>query len=73
MPVKFDFDEWIKNNLGLVEVDKKKRPDNAIVCKHWLRGLCKKGDNCEFLHVYALDKMPESEFDKAFGEAADKD
>ncbi|KAL7413420.1 hypothetical protein BDY24DRAFT_340768 [Mrakia frigida] len=29
------------------------------VCKHWLRGLCKKGDQCEFLHEYNLRKMPE--------------
>jgi hypothetical protein len=29
------------------------------VCKHWLRGLCKKGDACEFLHEYNLRRMPE--------------
>ena len=23
-----------------------------LVCKHWLRGLCKKGDQCEFSHEY---------------------
>ncbi|VDK78662.1 unnamed protein product [Litomosoides sigmodontis] len=28
--------------------------DKAVVCKHWLRGLCKKGDQCEFLHEYDL-------------------
>ncbi|KAI9829299.1 MAG: RNA-binding component of cleavage and polyadenylation factor [Phylliscum demangeonii] len=33
--------------------------DNSLVCKHWLRGLCKKGDACEFLHEYNLRKMPE--------------
>ena len=27
---------------------------NSLVCKHWLRGLCKKGDQCEFLHEYNL-------------------
>ena len=27
---------------------------NNLVCKHWLRGLCKKGDQCEFLHEYNL-------------------
>lgn len=32
---------------------------NKIVCKHWLRGLCKKGDQCEYLHEYNLRKMPE--------------
>ena len=33
-------------------------PHNSVVCKHWLRGLCKKGDNCEFLHEYNLRRMP---------------
>ncbi|ODQ77879.1 hypothetical protein BABINDRAFT_163254 [Babjeviella inositovora NRRL Y-12698] len=35
---------------------------NKVVCKHWLRGLCKKNDNCEFLHEYNLRKMPECLF-----------
>ncbi|EGW33384.1 uncharacterized protein SPAPADRAFT_55266 [Spathaspora passalidarum NRRL Y-27907] len=35
---------------------------NKIVCKHWLRGLCKKSDHCEFLHEYNLRKMPECLF-----------
>jgi cleavage and polyadenylation specificity factor subunit 4 len=30
-----------------------------LVCKHWLRGLCKRGDQCEFLHEYNLRRMPE--------------
>merc|ERR1712156_584567 len=32
------------------------RGDKTIVCKHWLRGLCKKGDGCEFLHEYDMSK-----------------
>uniref|UniRef100_A0A914D9E7 Cleavage and polyadenylation specificity factor subunit 4 n=1 Tax=Acrobeloides nanus TaxID=290746 RepID=A0A914D9E7_9BILA len=36
--------------------------DKSVVCKHWLRGLCKKGDGCEFLHEYDLSKMPECFF-----------
>ncbi|KAM4058094.1 zinc finger c-x8-C-x5-C-x3-H type (and similar) domain-containing protein [Hirsutella rhossiliensis] len=35
---------------------------NSLVCKHWLRGLCKKGKHCEFLHEYNLRKMPECNF-----------
>lgn len=35
---------------------------NSLVCKHWLRGLCKKGEACEFLHEYNLRKMPECNF-----------
>lgn len=33
-----------------------------VVCKHWLRGLCKKGEFCDFLHEYNLRKMPECLF-----------
>lgn len=32
------------------------------VCKHWLRGLCKKAAECDFLHEYNLRKMPECWF-----------
>jgi len=35
---------------------------NNLVCKHWLRGLCKKGEHCEFLHEYNLRRMPECNF-----------
>lgn len=35
---------------------------NKVVCKHWLRGLCKKGDSCDYLHEYNLRKMPECLF-----------
>jgi len=42
--------------------------DRTVVCKHWLRGLCKKGDDCEFLSEYDLSKMPECYFFSKFGE-----
>lgn len=35
---------------------------SRTVCKHWLRGLCKKGPACEFLHEFNLRKMPECWF-----------
>eukprot|EP00035_Acanthoeca_spectabilis_P024129 m.452459 g.452459 ORF g.452459 m.452459 type:complete len:494 (-) comp20331_c0_seq1:35-1516(-) len=38
------------------------------VCKHWLRGLCKKGDQCDFLHRYDLSRMPECYFFSTYGE-----
>ena len=41
--------------------------DRMIVCKHWLRGLCKKGDDCEFLHQYDMEKMPECYFYNKYG------
>ncbi|KAM0750548.1 hypothetical protein T439DRAFT_301456 [Meredithblackwellia eburnea MCA 4105] len=37
------------------------------VCKHWLRGLCKKGNTCEFMHEYNLRKMPECWFFAKYG------
>ncbi|KDQ16832.1 hypothetical protein BOTBODRAFT_106517 [Botryobasidium botryosum FD-172 SS1] len=39
----------------------------ATVCKHWLRGLCKKGDSCEFLHEYNLRRMPECWWFEKYG------
>ncbi|KAK4049590.1 RNA-binding component of cleavage and polyadenylation factor [Microbotryomycetes sp. JL201] len=37
------------------------------VCKHWLRGLCKKGKKCDFMHEYNLRKMPECWFFAKYG------
>ena len=37
-------------------VDDSKR--KKTVCVHFLKKQCKKGDNCEFLHVLLEDKIP---------------
>ncbi len=42
----------------------------TVVCKHWLRGLCKKGDTCEFLHEYNMRKMPECWFFSKYKECS---
>ena len=47
--------------------------DKSVVCKHWLRGLCKKGDSCEFLHVFNMKKMPECWFYSKYGECCNGD
>lgn len=47
--------------------------EKSVVCKHWLRGLCKKGDDCEFLHLYDMEKMPECHFYTNFGECNNED
>lgn len=47
--------------------------DRTIVCKHWLRGLCKKGDQCEFLHEYDMKKMPECYFYSRFNACHNKE
>ena len=46
---------------------------HKVVCKHWLRGLCKKGDDCDFLHQLDRDRMPECWFFSNFGECNNKD
>lgn len=43
---------------------------NLVVCKHWLRALCKKGTGCEFLHEYDLSKMPTCQFFTKYGECS---
>lgn len=47
--------------------------ERTIVCKHWLRHLCKKGDDCEFLHEYDMSKMPVCYFFQKFGECNNKE
>lgn len=41
--------------------------ERVIVCKHWLRQLCNKGDECEFLHEYDMGRMPVCYFFQKFG------
>ncbi|EEY21076.1 mRNA 3'-end-processing protein YTH1 [Verticillium alfalfae VaMs.102] len=37
----------------------------SLVCKHWLRGLCKKGAHCEFLHgVQPSARCPSATFSR---------
>lgn len=52
----------VPSNNGKHEGGGGGHPFNSLVCKHWLRGLCKKGDTCEFLHEFNLRKMPECNF-----------
>jgi cleavage and polyadenylation specificity factor subunit 4 len=46
------------------------KSEKAVVCKHWLRGLCKKGSQCEFLHEYDLNRMPSCYFFTKYGECS---
>uniref|UniRef100_A0A8C5X915 Cleavage and polyadenylation specificity factor subunit 4 n=1 Tax=Malurus cyaneus samueli TaxID=2593467 RepID=A0A8C5X915_9PASS len=43
------------------------------VCKHWLRGLCRRGDSCDFLHDHDTARVPECYFYSRFGECSNKD
>lgn len=49
------------------------RGNQMVVCKHWLRGLCKKGDDCEFLHKYDMERMPECYFFIKYGQCSNKE
>ncbi len=46
---------------------------HTIVCRHWLRDLCMKGDKCDFLHQYDLARMPECVQWARFGKCPDND
>jgi cleavage and polyadenylation specificity factor subunit 4 len=43
------------------------------VCRHWLRGLCMKGDLCGFLHQYDKARMPICRFFRLYGECREQD
>lgn len=61
----FDFESMLPDDGDMMQDDgsdpsgKKDFKRGTVVCRHWLRGLCMKGDNCEFLHQYDMSKMPE--------------
>lgn len=38
------------------------------VCVHWLKKVCRKGDNCEYLHFYVEEKIPVCKFYKENGQ-----
>ncbi|BFU21867.1 zinc finger protein, putative [Entamoeba histolytica HM-1:IMSS-B] len=35
-----------------------KSNEKTIVCQHWLRGMCRKGANCDFLHRLDEERTP---------------
>lgn len=50
---------FIRDKIGIyahMETDSS-RKTNKTVCKHYIRDQCKKGDDCEFIHEYAIDKL----------------
>ncbi|XP_078428790.1 cleavage and polyadenylation specificity factor 30 [Wolffia australiana] len=50
-----------------------RRSFRQTVCRHWLRGLCMKGDACGFLHQYDKDRMPVCRFFRLYGECREQD
>eukprot|EP01053_Blabericola_migrator_P009952 Blabericola_migrator_1__9951@NODE_54_length_16124_cov_113_894563_g50_i0_p5_GENE_NODE_54_length_16124_cov_113_894563_g50_i0NODE_54_length_16124_cov_113_894563_g50_i0_p5_ORF_typecomplete_len492_score65_62YTH/PF04146_15/7_2e03YTH/PF04146_15/2_9e34Torus/PF16131_5/6_4e07Torus/PF16131_5/0_42zfCCCH_3/PF15663_5/1_4e06zfCCCH_3/PF15663_5/1_6zf_CCCH_4/PF18345_1/1_1e08zf_CCCH_4/PF18345_1/9_5e03zf_CCCH_4/PF18345_1/3_5e03zf_CCCH_4/PF18345_1/8_7e03zfCCCH/PF00642_24/4_7e05zfCCCH/PF00642_24/2_2e02zfCCCH/PF00642_ len=39
-------------------VAKRPKHTHQVVCRHWLRGMCIKGDSCDFLHIFDPSRMP---------------
>uniref|UniRef100_A0A1D1ZE10 Zinc finger CCCH domain-containing protein 45 n=2 Tax=Anthurium amnicola TaxID=1678845 RepID=A0A1D1ZE10_9ARAE len=50
-----------------------RRSFRQTVCRHWLRGLCMKGEACGFLHQYDKDRMPVCRFFRLYGECREQD
>ncbi|KAG8652141.1 hypothetical protein MANES_06G055600v8 [Manihot esculenta] len=50
-----------------------RRSFRQTVCRHWLRGLCMKGDACGFLHQYDKSRMPVCRFFRLSGECREQD
>ena len=67
-PVMSSFASLATFNPNIVSSGNLPKNAKTVVCKHWLRGLCKKEDACEFLHEYNLKRMPECYFFSKFGE-----
>ena len=55
--------------IGLVS----RRNYRQTVCRHWLRGLCMKGENCGFLHQLDRTRMPICRFFSRYGECHEVD
>ncbi len=49
------------------------RGEKSQVCKHWLKGLCQKSDQCKFLHEYDMSKMQPCQFMQEFGQCTNPD
>ncbi|KAF8819095.1 zinc finger (CCCH type) motif-containing protein [Cardiosporidium cionae] len=67
----FDFEDSLKlhqsehqfllSHQGYLRADiasRTGRGKHSIVCRHWLKGMCMKGDFCDFLHQLDYARMP---------------
>ncbi|XP_042489472.1 30-kDa cleavage and polyadenylation specificity factor 30-like [Macadamia integrifolia] len=50
-----------------------RRNFRKVVCSHWLRGLCMRGDACMFLHQYDKSRMPICRFFRFYGRCREQD
>ncbi|KAH8739482.1 zf-CCCH zinc finger protein [Cryptosporidium ryanae] len=53
-------DERIRllQNQSVSRYDPNIRGRHSVVCRHWIRNMCMKGDFCDFLHQYDNERMP---------------
>ena len=56
--------EYLRRNPPQI---KRHKREKTVVCKHWMNGLCKKGEDCGYLHQYDMSKMPECQFFRDYG------
>jgi cleavage and polyadenylation specificity factor subunit 4 len=59
--IEFDFERDVEKMLPKLLVDdgfKFDQKQRTIVCRHWLLGLCYKGEQCSHLHKLDKSKMP---------------
>ncbi|EEQ97472.1 conserved hypothetical protein [Perkinsus marinus ATCC 50983] len=84
---EFDFEEDLRaidevkgeamlkevGSLGSLESRPGTRGRYFSVCKHWLKTLCMKGDKCDFLHQYDVNRMPECVAWVKHGRCTEKD
>lgn len=42
------------------------RANRNLVCKYWLRGVCKRGELCDFSHEFDIKRIPECHFYSRF-------
>ncbi|CAE7377858.1 CPSF30, partial [Symbiodinium pilosum] len=58
---------------GLTSAEGALNRGSRTVCRHWLKGLCMKGDKCDYLHQFDLNRMPECLFFLKTGKCYDQD
>mmetsp|Transcript_6005 Transcript_6005/g.37281 ORF Transcript_6005/g.37281 Transcript_6005/m.37281 type:complete len:150 (+) Transcript_6005:311-760(+) len=64
-----------KNSQQLVAIQTAGHQKNfrQTVCRHWLRGLCMKGESCGFLHQFDPSRMPVCRYYAKYGECKEPD
>ncbi|KAF8819259.1 zinc finger (CCCH type) motif-containing protein, partial [Cardiosporidium cionae] len=53
--------QFLLSHQGFLRADiasRTGRGKHSIVCRHWLKGMCMKGDFCDFLHQLDYARMP---------------